>query len=416
MPKQSPRKNSNWFKIETIAQMLSEETGESTDALEQDLEKWNSDFIRQKESTITETSDDDGETTRLFYGSLFRQIQRKVLEAYCSDRGYKKPSLWLSSSVGRSNLSGPIVVEARLAGQPGPEARPVQAVDGSSFDSPSATLLKRSYPEEETKAAAEVSNVEAARQKAGAEAKAERQKLIRAAETASAEAVALRKQLETARQQIASPNAAAERCSVSESKSAGPATKQSNPMGVSTRRTEITEAQAQHNAGKRVAVVHEDGRVLRTDDIDFGNLDREPLDHWYLNQARENAIADKLVAKSEAMQISCRFVDDLGEEKASEHPAVQASFLPRKGADPAATKRHDDTDQSRSEVPNLEQRRTAQASFLPRKGADQAETKPVARIAKKVAWVAAITVAIGAIIAIFIKLFLLSAGIPRDIS
>ncbi len=238
----------------------------------------------------------------------------------------------------------------------------------------------------------------------------------RTAETASAEAVALREQLETARQQIASPNAAAERCSVSESKSAGPATKQSNPMGVSTRRTEITEAQAQHNAGKRVAVVHEDGRVLRTYDIDFGNLDREPLDHWYLNQARENAIADKLVAKSEAMQISCRFVDDLGEEKASEHPAVQASFLPRKGADPAATKRHDDTDQSRSEVPNLEQRRTAQASFLPRKGADQAETKPVARIAKKVAWVAAITVAIGAIIAIFIKLFLLSAGIPRDIS
>ncbi|MEE8227032.1 MAG: hypothetical protein V3R30_09440, partial [Kiloniellales bacterium] len=110
------------------------------------------------------------------------------------------------------------------------------------------------------------------------------------------------------------------------------------------------------------------------------------------------------------------FVDDLGEEKASEHPAVQASFLPRKGADPAATKRHDDTDQSRSEVPNLEQRRTAQASFLPRKGADQAETKPVARIAKKVAWVGAITVAIGAIIAISIKLFLLSAGISRDIS
>ncbi len=119
MPKQSPRKNLNWFSIERIAQMLSEETGESADALERDLEKWNSDFIRQKESTITETSDDDGETTRLFYGSLFRQIQRKVIEAYCSDRGYKKPSLWLSSSVGRSNLSGPIVVEARLAGQPG---------------------------------------------------------------------------------------------------------------------------------------------------------------------------------------------------------------------------------------------------------------------------------------------------------
>jgi len=132
---------------------------------------------------------------------------------------------------------------------------------------------------------------------------------------------------------------------------------------------------------KRVVVVHEDGRVLRTYDIDFANLDREPLDHWYFKQARENAIADKLVTESEANRIRCRFVDDLGEEKASEHPAAQASFLARKDAAPAVTKPYDDADQSRSEAPNLEQRR-------------------IARIAKITAWVAAITVAIGAVIAI----------------
>jgi hypothetical protein len=122
-----------------------------------------------------------------------------------------------------------------------------------------------------------------------------------------------------------------------------------------------------HYAGdrtmKRVVVVHEDGRVLRTYDIDLGDLDREPQVHWYFKQARENAIADKLVTESEANRIRCRFVDDLGEEKASEHPAAQASFLARKDADPAATKR-------------------------------------IARIAKKVAWVAWIIVAIGAVIAI----------------
>ena len=166
---------------------------------------------------------------------------------------------------------------------------------------------------------------------------------------------------------------------------------------------------------RRVAVVHQDGRVLGTYNIDFGNLDREPQDHWYFEQARENALADKLVRPHEVKQLSCRFVDDLGEEKASEHPAAQASFLPRKGADSAATKRHDDTDQSRSEVPDLEQRRTAQASFLPRKGVDPAATKRSAPIAKIVAWVAAITVAIGAIIATSIKLLLPFAGIPRDI-
>ncbi len=105
---------------------------------------------------------------------------------------------------------------------------------------------------------------------------------------------------------------------------------------------------------KRVVVVHEDGRVLRTYNIDFANLDHEPQEHWYWAQARENAIADKLITGYEVKQISCRFVDDLGEEKAS---------------------------QSRSEVPNLEQGR-------------------IARIAKITAWVVAITVAIGAVIAI----------------
>ncbi len=135
---------------------------------------------------------------------------------------------------------------------------------------------------------------------------------------------------------------------------------------------------------KRVDVVHEDGRLLRTYDIDFGNLDREPLDRWYLNEARERAIADKLVAESEANRISCRFVDDLSELKASMRPAARASFLARKGVDPAATKRHDDTDPSRSEVPNSEQKRIA----------------PIAKIMAWVALIAALIAAIWAIVPI----------------
>lgn len=72
---------------------------------------------------------------------------------------------------------------------------------------------------------------------------------------------------------------------------------------------------------RRVAVVHQDGRVLRTYNIDFGNLDREPQDHWYLEQARENAIADKLVRPHQATQLSYRFVDDLGEDRSRGHHA-----------------------------------------------------------------------------------------------
>ncbi len=73
---------------------------------------------------------------------------------------------------------------------------------------------------------------------------------------------------------------------------------------------------------RRVAVVHEDGRVLGTYNIDFGNLDREPQDHWYFEQARENALADKLVRPHEVKQLSCRFVDDLGEDRAQERLAT----------------------------------------------------------------------------------------------
>ena len=132
---------------------------------------------------------------------------------------------------------------------------------------------------------------------------------------------------------------------------------------------------------KRVAVVHEDGRVLRTYDIDLGDLDREPQVHWYFKQARENAIADKLVTESEANRIHCRFVDDLGELKASIRPAAQASFLARKGADSAATKRHDETDQSRSEVPN-------------------SESTHLGRLAKNLAWAALIAALIAAVWAV----------------
>ncbi len=59
---------------------------------------------------------------------------------------------------------------------------------------------------------------------------------------------------------------------------------------------------------KRVAVIHQDGRVLGTYNIDFANLNRELIDHWYFEKARENAIADKLVDSDEAKQLSFRFV------------------------------------------------------------------------------------------------------------
>ena len=59
---------------------------------------------------------------------------------------------------------------------------------------------------------------------------------------------------------------------------------------------------------KRVAVILQDGHVLWTYKIDFAGLNYEPSDDEYFEQARKNAITDKLVDRDEAKQLSFRFV------------------------------------------------------------------------------------------------------------
>jgi hypothetical protein len=67
-----------------------------------------------------------------------------------------------------------------------------------------------------------------------------------------------------------------------------------------------------HYAGdramKRVAVIHQDGRVLWTYKINLPGFNYEPSDDEYFEQARKNAIEDKLVDGNEAKQLSFRFV------------------------------------------------------------------------------------------------------------
>ena len=59
---------------------------------------------------------------------------------------------------------------------------------------------------------------------------------------------------------------------------------------------------------KKVAVIHQDSRVLWTYEIVFSGLDYEPTDEDYFEQARKNAIDDKLVDKTEVRQLTFQFV------------------------------------------------------------------------------------------------------------
>ncbi len=61
---------------------------------------------------------------------------------------------------------------------------------------------------------------------------------------------------------------------------------------------------------KKVAVIHQDSRVLWTYEISFGGLDHEATDEEFFEQARKNAIADKLVDAAEAQQLTFQFVQE----------------------------------------------------------------------------------------------------------
>ena len=61
---------------------------------------------------------------------------------------------------------------------------------------------------------------------------------------------------------------------------------------------------------KKVAVVHQDSRVLWTYEIELSGLNYEPSDDEFFEQARKNAIDDKLVDQTEAQQLTFQFVHE----------------------------------------------------------------------------------------------------------
>ena len=61
---------------------------------------------------------------------------------------------------------------------------------------------------------------------------------------------------------------------------------------------------------KKAAVIHQDSRVLWTYEISFSGLDHEPTDEDHFEQARKNAIEDKLVDEAEAQQLTFQFVQE----------------------------------------------------------------------------------------------------------
>jgi hypothetical protein len=91
--------NLDWLSLTEVAQLWSDETGESADAFERDLDAWFSEFVARESSQQLESPGRDGDTTNLLMAMLGgRHLQRETLAVYCEERGRAKPRFWFAGN------------------------------------------------------------------------------------------------------------------------------------------------------------------------------------------------------------------------------------------------------------------------------------------------------------------------------
>lgn len=89
--------NQEWLSLAEIARRWSEETGESAEALERDLQAWFSAFVDGARARSSEPPADGGDTTNLLMGWLGgRHLKRDTLARYCEERDRDRPHFWFA--------------------------------------------------------------------------------------------------------------------------------------------------------------------------------------------------------------------------------------------------------------------------------------------------------------------------------
>lgn len=91
--------NQDWLSLTEIARLWSDETGESAELLERDLEAWFSEFVAREPSQQFGSSGRNGDTTNLLMGMLGGQhLHLETFAVYCEERGHAKPRFWFAGS------------------------------------------------------------------------------------------------------------------------------------------------------------------------------------------------------------------------------------------------------------------------------------------------------------------------------
>jgi hypothetical protein len=89
----------DWLSLTEIAQLWSDETGESAEAFERDLDAWFSEFAARESSQQLGSPGRAGDTTNLLMAMLGgRHLQRETFAVYCEERGHAKPRFWFAGN------------------------------------------------------------------------------------------------------------------------------------------------------------------------------------------------------------------------------------------------------------------------------------------------------------------------------
>ncbi len=145
--------NQDWLSLTEIARLWSDETGESAELLERDLEAWFSEFVAREPSQQFGSSGRNGDTTNLLMGTLGGQhLQHETFAVYCEERGHAKPRFWFAGSAEDGEPAPPLpsdspsVATIQALHGYAPEAKPAQRQFEEAWSEPGGYQFEPAQP------------------------------------------------------------------------------------------------------------------------------------------------------------------------------------------------------------------------------------------------------------------------------
>ena len=145
--------NQDWLSLTEIARLWSDETGESSETLERDLDAWFSEFVVREPSQQPGSPGRDGDTTNLLMGMLGgRHLQRETFAIYCEEKGHAKPRFWFAGGTEDREPAPPLpsdspsVVTIQALHGYAPEAGPAQRQFEEAWAEPGGYQFEPAQP------------------------------------------------------------------------------------------------------------------------------------------------------------------------------------------------------------------------------------------------------------------------------